>query len=276
MEFDATFGTDAPLIGMVHLPPLPGAPGAPDDGSRAMAAAVDRAERDAAALDAGGVDGVMIENFGDAPFYPDDVPKHTVAATTRAAAAVADATDLAIGVNVLRNDAEAAVAVAAAVDAAFVRVNVHTGARVTDQGIVEGRAHETIRLRESLGVDVGVFADTDVKHSAPLTPAGYTAESFADTTERGAADAVIASGPGTGESVDPDALQAVVDERDEHGLGTPVLVGSGVRPDTVAELLTIADGAIVGTALKRGGETTAPVDADRVETLVARADEVRG
>ena len=275
MNLDATFGTDAPVIGMIHLPALPGSPGAPGDGEVAMDAAVERAVDDARKLEAGGVDGLMIENFGDAPFYPDDVPKHTVAATTRAATAVASAVELPIGINVLRNDAEAAVSVAAAVGAAFVRVNVHTGARVTDQGIVEGRAHETVRLRERLGVDVGILADTDVKHSAPLTPAEYSAESFADTAERGLADAVIASGSGTGHAVDDDALEAVVAERERHGLDTPVFVGSGVRPDPVGDLLAVADGVIVGTALKEGGETTAPVDPDRVAELVARADEVR-
>ena len=275
MSLESTFGTDAPVIGMVHLPPLPGAPEAPDDGAAAMEAAVDRAVGDATALDRGGVDGLVVENFGDAPFFPDDVPKHTVAAITCAATAVAAATDLPIGINVLRNDAAAAVSVAAAVGAAFVRVNVHTGARVADQGIVEGRAHDTIRLRERLGVDVDVFADTDVKHSAPLAPTGYSAESFADTTERGLADAVIASGSGTGEPIDDDALREVVAERDRHGLDTPVLVGSGVRPATVADRLSVADGVIVGTALKRDAETTAPVDPDRVTDLVARADAAR-
>ncbi|ESS02471.1 MAG: membrane complex biogenesis protein, BtpA family [uncultured archaeon A07HR67] len=275
MSLESTFGTDAPVIGMVHLPPLPGAPAAPDDGTAAMEAAVDRAVSDATALDRGGVDGLVIENFGDVPFYPDDVPKHTVAATTRAATAVAAATDLPIGINVLRNDAAAAVSVAAAVGAAFVRVNVHAGARVADQGIIEGRAHDTIRLRERLGVDIGVFADIDVKHSAPLAPTGHSAESFADTTERGLADAVIASGPGTGEAIDDDALREVVAERERHGLDTPVFVGSGVRPATIADILSVADGVIVGTALKRDAETTAPVDPDRVTDLVARANTVR-
>ncbi|MFC6890638.1 BtpA/SgcQ family protein [Halorubrum trueperi] len=275
MDFETTFGTNAPVIGMVHLPPLPGAPKAPDDATVAMREAVRRAEIDASALDRGGVDGIMIENFGDAPFYPDDAPKHVVAAVARAATAVAAETDLPLGINVLRNDAEAAVSVAAAVDADYVRVNVHTGARVTDQGIVQGKAHETLRLRERLGADLGVFADTDVKHSAPLTAEGHTAESFADTAERGLADAVIASGRGTGKAITAESLQAVVDERDAHGLDTPVLVGSGVRTDTVGDALEIADGVIVGTALKENGETTARVDDDRVADLVARADQVR-
>ena len=275
MNIESTFGTATPVIGMVHLGPLPGAPKAAADGAAAMQSVLEGAVADARALERGGVDGVLVENFGDAPFHPDDVPKHTVAATTRAATAVADATTLPIGINVLRNDAEAAVSVAAAVDAAFVRVNVHTGARVTDQGIVEGRAHETLRLRERLGVDVGIFADTDVKHSAPLTPEGYSAESFADATERGLADAVVASGAGTGAAIDRAALEAVVDERERHGLETPVFVGSGVRPETIGDLLALADGVIVGTALKAAGETTAPVDEERVATLVSRADDCR-
>ena len=275
MDFETTFETDTPVIGMVHLPPLPGAPKAQTDGAAAMETAIERAASDARALDRGGVDGIMIENFGDAPFYPENVPKHVVAAVTRAATAVATETDLPLGINVLRNDAAAAVSVAGAVGADYVRVNVHTGARVTDQGVVEGRAHETLRLRERLGVDISVFADIDVKHSAPLSAEGYTAESFADTAERGLADAVIASGRGTGEAMDADALSAVVAERESHGLDTPVLVGSGVRSDTIAEVLSVADGAIVGTALKAGGETTAPVDQERVAALVSRADDAR-
>ncbi|GAB7091947.1 BtpA/SgcQ family protein [Halorubrum luteum] len=275
MEFAATFGTPRPVVGMVHLPPLPGSPTADDDGERAIERVVDRAVADAEALTSGGVDAVMIENFGDVPFHPDDVPKHTVASMTRAAAAVAADIDLPIGINVLRNDADAAMSVAAAVGAAFVRVNVHTGSRVTDQGVVDGRAHRTLRLQDRLGVDIGVFADVDVKHSAPLSDASGALQSIPDTAERGLADAVIVSGHGTGEPADETTLRAVVEERDAHGLDTPVLVGSGVRSETVAETLRVADGVVVGTALKEGGETTAPVDLDRVRELVSRADAVR-
>ncbi|WP_254766080.1 BtpA/SgcQ family protein [Salinilacihabitans rarus] len=271
MEFEATFDTPKPILGMVHLGPLPGSPGYDGD----LDAVVELAVADARALAAGGVDGIVIENFGDAPFHPDDVPKHTVASMTRAAAAVADATALPRGINVLRNDAAAAVSVAAAVGAAFVRVNVHTGARVTDQGVVEGRAHETIRLRERLDADVAVFADVDVKHSEPLAAASDPAAAFVDGVERGLADAAIVSGRGTGEPTDVDAVCDLVEARERAGLDAPILVGSGVREGTVEDLLSVADGAIVGTALKEGGETTAPVDEERVAALVARADAVR-
>lgn len=273
MHFDA-IDAERPIVGMVHLAALPGAPAYEGE----FGAVLDAAVRDARRLESGGVDALLVENFGDAPFHPEDVPKHVVASMTRVATELRDAVDLPLGINVLRNDAEAALSVASAADAGFVRVNVHVGARVTDQGIVEGRAHETMRLREALESDVAVLADVDVKHSAPLAgrapdePAG---EELAEAIERGLADGLVVSGAGTGHAVSGERLSTVVSARDERGLDAPVFVGSGVTVETVADALDVADGAIVGTALKEGGETTAPVDEERVRKLVAAADEVR-
>ncbi|WP_128081385.1 BtpA/SgcQ family protein, partial [Haloferax sp. ATB1] len=158
------FSTETPIIGMVHLPPLPGSPGF--DGDRD--ALRTRLLEDAAALEAGGVDGIMLENFGDAPFYPDRVPRHVVADVAALASTLRGHVTVPFGVNILRNDVQSALGIAAATDGAFVRVNVHTGARLTDQGVIEGMAHETVRLRDQLDTDVAILADIDVKHSAPL------------------------------------------------------------------------------------------------------------
>lgn len=268
-----TFDTEYPLVGMVHLPALPGSPGYEDhdldrEGIR------DRAVGEAEALAAGGMDAVLVENFGDAPFYPDDTPKHVVSDVTAVAGAVTDAVDVPVGVNVLRNDAGAALSVAAAVGAAFVRVNVHVGAAVTDQGVIEGRAHHTLRLRDRIDADVAVLADAGVKHAAPLADRGLATE-IGETVERGRADGVVVSGPVTGEATPLERIRSARDAVDGLPSPPPLFVGSGVTPETVGEVLSVADGAIVGTALKEGGETTAPVDRDRVERLVAAADEVR-
>ena len=263
MTHSEWFGTDTPIIGMVHLDPLPGAPRATDG----LSAVCETAVRDAERLFAGGVDGLLIENYGDAPFYPESVPKHTVAAMTRIATVVSEAVDCPVGINVLRNDAEAALSVAAAVEAEFVRVNVHTGAAVTDQGVIEGQAHETLRLREQLGVDTKILADVDVKHAAPLAADRSIGDRFVDLVERGLADGVIVSGAGTGEAVETGTLERVAAARSDHELSTPLFIGSGVTADSVDRLLSIADGVIVGTALKEGGQTTNPVDVDRVERL---------
>ena len=260
MGFDA-FDAARPVVGMVHLPPLPGAPGGDD-----LDGVVERAVTDAEALAAGGVDGVVVENLGDAPYHPADVPKHTVAGMTRATRAVVEAVDRPVGVNVLRNDAAAALSVAAAAGGDFLRVNVHVGARVADQGLLEGRAHETLRLRDRLDADVAVWADVDVKHSAPLGEQSVRG-AVRDACERGLADAVVVSGPATGRTTAESTLAAAVDARDAVAPGTPVVVGSGATADDT-ELLSTADGAIVGTALKKGGETTAPVDERRVTEVV--------
>jgi hypothetical protein len=255
------------VVGMVHLDPLPGAPN--HDAAGGLDAVRDAALDDAAALDAGGVDAVVVENFGDAPFYPDDVPKHTVASMTALVDAVAREVSVPVGVNVLRNDAEAALSVAAATDASFVRVNVHVGARVTDQGVVTGRAHETMRLRDRLDADVAVFADVGVKHSVPLGPETPLKTAVDEVVGRGLADGVVVSGPGTGAPTDDSDLYTVA--RAAREAGVPALVGSGVTAETVAETLDRADGVVVGTALKEGGETTAPVSESRVRAVVEAA-----
>ena len=259
-------GIGRPIVGMVHLDALPGAPDS--DGDRA--AIREAMVRDARRLVDGGVDAVMVENFGDAPFYADSVPTHTVAEMAALVADLQDVIDVPIGVNVLRNDAEAAVSVAAATGAAFVRVNVHTGVRATDQGIVTGRAAETVRLRNRLAPDVDILADVDVKHAAPVADRPL-AEEVADLIRRGRADGIVVSGAGTGRETDREHLEAVVDARDRLDADVPVVVGSGVTRGTVDEMLGLADGAIVGSDLKEGGEVTAPVDAERVRELVDAA-----
>jgi membrane complex biogenesis BtpA family protein len=253
------------VVGMVHLEPLPGAPRF--DGDRE--AIRERALADARALAAGGVDGVLVENFGDAPFYPESVPAHVVASMTDVVGRVVEAVDLPVGVNVLRNDAEAALSVAAATGASFARVNVHAGARVTDQGVIEGRAHETVRLRSRLDTEVKIVADVDVKHSAPLGQSRPLDESIDDVVTRGLADAVVVSGKGTGHAVETDRLERAAAACARHDI--PLVVGSGVTPETVADCLERADCVVVGTALKLDGETTNPVDEERVRALVDAA-----
>ncbi|OAQ53839.1 hypothetical protein HTG_06120 [Natrinema mahii] len=266
-RFDAAH----PVIGMVHLPPLPGAPGFGDGDEDDREAIRTRALEDARRLEAGGVDGIIVENFGDAPFYPDDVPKHVVAELTAIATAVTEAVDVPIGINVLRNDAAAALSVAAAADAAFVRVNVHIGSAATDQGVLEGRAHETLRLRDRLEADIPILADVHVKHASPIGERDVERTAL-EAVERGRADGVIVSGPGTGVETSLADIERVADVLADAADEPPVFVGSGVTSETVGDCLAAgADGVIVGTALKRGGETTNPVAEARVDELVAAA-----
>jgi membrane complex biogenesis BtpA family protein len=152
---------------MVHLRPLPGSPRW--DGS--LEAVVERAVADARAIAAGGFQACLVENFGDAPFSPGAVDPATVAAMAVVVAEVRRALPLPVGVNVLKNDAQAALAVAAATGAAFVRVNVHVGAVVADQGLIQGDAYRTLRYRRLLGTATRLFVDVGGKHAVPLAPA---------------------------------------------------------------------------------------------------------
>lgn len=255
-----------PVIGMVHVPPLPGAPGNDCD-LRAIEAWV---MQDAQALVDGGVDGLLLENFGDAPYYPTRVPPHTVAFMTVLARELKGTFPLPLGINVLRNDAFAALAIATAVGAAFVRVNIYTGARLTDQGLIQGEAHELLRYRRLLGSDVKVFADIAVKHSSALAPRGLD-EEVTETVQRGRADAIIVSGAATGS---PPSATAVVTAKQAAG-ATPVFLGSGVSLANLEALFPCADGAIVGTAFKPSGALDSPVSGPQVREFMAKVVQLR-
>jgi len=264
-EWTALFGHVKPLIGMVHLAPLPGSPQFGGD----FSAVIDRALADAEAIAAGGFDAVMVENFGDVPFFGECVPPVTVAAMTQVVDRLCTAVDRPVGVNVLRNDARAALSIASVTDAAFIRVNVHTGVTATDQGILNGRAADTLRLRQTLGCDVKILADVFVKHGHPLDQDNIAAAAK-DCALRGLADGLIVTGIGTGAGIDLSDLKAVRSALPEHA----VLGGSGVSEASAWEILALADGAIVGTSIKVDGRVDRPVDRERVRRLVAIRNQV--
>src|SRR5580700_1654822 len=148
------------VIGVVHLQPLPGSPRWGGN----LKSVIDHALADARAYQRGGVDAVIVENFGDAPFTKASVGPETIAAMSAAGTAVRAAINVPLGFNVLRNDARAALALCAACGGSFMRVNVHSGAMLTDQGLIEGDAFNTMRYRQNIRPGAQIFADVHVKH----------------------------------------------------------------------------------------------------------------
>lgn len=262
-----TFNLQRPcLVGVVHLGALPGSPGFEGE----LEWVVERAVTDAVIYRDSGFTGIVIENFGDLPFFAETVGLETVAAMARVGTEVRQAvgTGFPLGFNVLRNDAASALGLCAACDGAFIRVNVHAGAMVTDQGVIEGKAAETLRLRRSLGREgkTVILADVMVKHASPLGSSSL-AEAARDTFHRGRADALIVTGSGTGETTPLGELEltrAAVPE-------APLFAGSGVDVENVAETLRVADGVIVGSSLKREGVLGNPVDPGRAAEFVEAA-----
>ena len=248
------------FIGVIHLLPLPGSPGWGGD----LGDVLDHARREAEVLVQGGAHGIVVENYGDAPFRIGRVESETVSAMTLAVRAVQDVSPLPVGINMLRNDAGSALAVAAVTGAGFIRVNVHYGVMAAHEGIVQGEAFDTLRRREYLGADIKILADVLVKHAAPLgqTDLGLMAR---ETATRGMADGLIISGPATGLPTSATDL-AAVREKMPDGF---ILVGSGVTESNARDLLAIADGAIIGTSLKRDGVITNPLDLQRVQAMAA-------
>ncbi len=254
------------LVGVVHLLATPGAPRFAGD----LEVVLQRAGDDARALAAGGCDALLVENLGDVPYFPGRVPPETVAAMALALSRVSQAAPgVKLGVNVLRNDARSALGLAAACGASFVRINVHTGAAVGDQGLLVGTAARTLRARARLCPEVALFCDVHVKHATPLG-AESLAQAAADSLRRGLADALIVTGRVTGA---PPTATEVCEVREAAG-EAPVLVGSGVDADNAGELCARANGAIVGTSLKNGARIDQPVDPARVVRLRRALDAI--
>ncbi len=249
-----------PLIGMLHSPPLPGSPDYCGDFAMVRHAIL----RDAETLLEGGVDGLMLENYGDSPFYPGRVPAITIAAMTSLACDLRWRFEVPLGINVLRNDGQSAMAIAVASNASFIRVNVLCGARVADQGLLVAIAHDLLRDRANFGAaKIQIWADVDVKHSAALADRSLEDEVH-DLIHRGKADAVIVTGSGTGQPIELEILQSV-----KAAASTPVIIGSGASPETIRHLAPFANAMIVGSSLKQGGRAANPVDLQRVKRVVA-------
>jgi membrane complex biogenesis BtpA family protein len=253
------FKTSHPIIGVVHLLPLPTSPRWGGN----LKAVIDRAEQEATALASGGVDGIIVENFFDAPFAKDCVDPAIVSAMSLVIERLKPLITIPMGVNVLRNDAHSAMAIATCVGAQFIRVNVLTGVMATDQGLIEGQAHQLLRYRRELGSDIKILADVLVKHARPLGAPNLTT-AVQETIERGLADAVILSGWTTGSPPNLEDLELA------HAAanGTPVFIGSGADWENIPRLIQAANGVIVSSSLKRRGRIDQPIDPIRVSQFV--------
>lgn len=265
----ALFPVAKPVIGMIHLRPLPGAPRY--DGSP-VREVYEAARADARTLSAGGVDGIIVENASDLPFArPDDIGPETVAGLTAAVLEVRGVTDLPIGITCVANGVIPGLAVAKATGAAWVRANQWVNAYVANEGLMDGPAPRAMRYRAAIRAsDVRIFADVHVKFGAHAITADRSVPEQATDAEWFDADVLIASGSRTGSPTQPEEVEQV-----KSGTSLPVVVGSGLSAEQVPTLFRIADGAIVGQWLKRDGLWWNPVDPHRVEALMVAVRKLR-
>ncbi len=237
------------VIGVVHLLPLPGSPCYEN-----FEDVVERAIRDAVAIEEGGCDAVIVENYGDIPFQK-EVGKEVVACMTVVAKEIKDRISIGLGINVLRNDGFAAIAIAKAVKADFVRINQLFFSSLMPEGVMEGIAGDLMRYRKYIDCSAMIFADINVKHAVHQVKL----EDYCLNVERSLADAVIVTGKVTGGEVNLADLKYV-----KENVRVPVLVGSGVNSSNAGRIIKYCDGVIVGSYIKRDGE----VDVERVRRIV--------
>lgn len=256
--FTELFKNTKPIIGCIHLHALPGAPSYKSNFEDVL----EKALWETRIYMKYGLDGLIVENFRDVPFYPDQLPAETIASLAVVTRLVKSTFLGPVGVNALRNDAAAALSAAHSAKADFIRVNVHTGAAITDQGIVEGKAYQTLRLRKNLQAPILILADVRVKHASPLGNTSLDQE-IRDNVERGLADAIVVSGIATGEAVDQEELAQAV-----KASGKPVIIGSGVTFDNLDTLYPLADGFIVGSYFKHDGHAQDDLDENRVKQFM--------
>lgn len=268
------------LIGMIHVAALPGSP----SGTLGPLAVVDQARREAAILAGAGFDAVMIENMHDRPYIHGVHPPHTVALMTSVALAVREAApDLPLGVQILSGGNKEALAVALAASASrattgkrqplsFIRCENFVFSHVADEGLLaDAEAGPLLRYRKSIGAEhVGVLTDIKKKHASHAITADVTIGEMAEAAEFFGSDGVIVTGSATGKPVNMTELAEV-----RKATKLPVLVGSGVTPETVGELFEYADALIVGSWFKKDGVWSNPPDPKRCRTLVKAANKVR-
>jgi len=263
------FASPKPLIGTVHCLAFPGSPRYNGENMNSI---VQHAVEEARAYAEGGMDGIIVENSWDLPFLrPEDVCHETVAAISVVADRVREAVPLPVGINVLANAGEAAIAAAKASGALFIRVNQWVNAYVSNEGFVQGNSARILRYRAALQArDIAIFADVHVKHGAHAIVADRSVEEQARDVEFFDADVTIATGNHTGDATHTDEIENI-----RKGTYLPVLVGSGLSVENAGELLERADGAIVGTSLKENGEWWGRVSVERVHALVRLVGRLR-
>ncbi len=264
-KFEKLFAVKKAIIGMIHVPALPGSPGGCDvTFNELLKFAISELE----ILEEGGVNGVIVENFWDTPYFPNSVPQITVAVMAAVIGQIASHASIPVGVNILYNDYEAEIAIARAVNASFIRAEVFVDPSLSETGLILPSAAKLIRERERIHAeDVAIFADVQGKNTTPLWQRSLSESAF-DAEQRGHADAIIITGAGTGKPV---STQDLHDLREV--ISIPLLIGSGVTADTAVELLKYCDGAIVGSFFKKDGKIDQPTELNRVKLLM---DVVKG
>ncbi|HKE03390.1 MAG TPA: BtpA/SgcQ family protein [Blastocatellia bacterium] len=262
------FANPKPIVGVIHVAALPGAP----MNTLPVTEIIAQAVREARIYRDCGVDGVIIENMHDTPYLRGSVGPEIVAAMAIIGQAVKTESRLPIGVQILAGANIEAMAVAHAANLDFIRAEAYAFAHVADEGLIQSSAAKLLRYRKMIDAErVQVWTDVKKKHSSHAITADVSLGATAEAVEFMRGDAVIVTGGVTGHA--PNI--ADVEEAKAH-CRLPVLLGSGIDANNIADFYQAADGFIIGSYFKVDGYWANPVDAGRVRQLMTLADQYRG
>jgi len=248
------------LIGMIHLGALPGSPGNELEVEFLEANALE----DLAVLEKAGFDAAIVENISDEPFRVNSIELETYSTYVAILRTIIKKARIKIGVSIQMNLWKEMIAASKATGASFVRIAAFTEERICAEGKIGPVAAGALRYRRAINSKVLIAADVQVKHSFSVIPEDHS-DYFAQMADR-FADYVVITSSSTGKAVDIEYLS-----RMRKILKKPIWVGSGVSEENIIDILRIADGVIVGTSIKKDGQTTNPVDIDRASRIVEEA-----
>jgi membrane complex biogenesis BtpA family protein len=263
------FGVEKPIIGMVHLRPLPGSPFYhAGDMDRIIATAVQEAK----ILEEAGVDGLQVENMWDHPYLKENQIGHeTTASLAVCSFAVMEAVQIPVGINCHLNGSIQSLAAAVASGARWIRVFEMANAYISNAGIIEASGPAALRYRHAIEADqVKILGDVLVKHGSHFITSDRSIGEQAHDVELFKADAVIVTGGATGENPKIDDIQAV-----RSAVSIPVFVGSGLTEDNIGDYYSVIDGAIIGSQFKEDGVWQNPVSRERTRLFTDRVKGLR-
>jgi membrane complex biogenesis BtpA family protein len=263
MRIDNKFFDKKPIIGMVHLLPLPGSSNYKGNISDIYQTAID----EAIILEKAGINAMIVENFNDEPFLinaPDPVQTAIMAGVVRD---IRNSISLPLGVNVQFNSWQSEMAIAYTCDADFIRVEVFVDTVISAMGIIEPCASKLMRYKKMLNADVMIWADIQTKYTSNVIPQPIIQS--AKDAENAQADAIIVTGEATGKET---PLEDII--RVKEVVSIPILAGSGTTVQNVRDVLNAADGAIVGSALKEDGKAINTVSYERSLAFMRNASNI--
>jgi len=254
------------LIGSIHLLPLAGTPRACGHPHETLQKAGKQAIQEAKYLTQLGFEGIILENRGDVPFYKNQVPPEVVSSLAIIAAAVREVVSVPIGIHVLRNDAKAALAIAAVTGCDFIRVQVLMGVVATDQGLIEGQAVELLKEKQRLGLELPILADVHVQHAVTLSSLdiGLAIE---ELVERGLADGVILTSKSSAHEFKKNVL--VHAAQTAKNKNTPLYLEDGFKSnDYFLEVYPWVHGVILSSQLRKNAQPGASLETRRAQQWV--------